>query len=202
MFKLSKQTHLASRSTDGKTSSAFSLYVWINFALTHNFEQTWRSLKCWPCGFDVQSGSDNSLSVFTCASLMWTYVHICSSASVSCPNIGVLYIALFRFYSYLIHPVADYAQSDKHMYALSRTHINHMPDVCHSAVMLCGGVWESCGCPSSIACSEIFSRSFRCHLRNMKRSRFAYLYCGTWLSLGIPYLSTVRQSVNHVISEF
>lgn len=95
------------------------------------------------------------------------------------------------------------ANKQTHAHSLSRTPINHMSDGCHSSVMFCvRGVWEVCGCPNSIASSEIFSRIFRCHLRNMKRSRFAYLLCETWLSSGIPYHSTVRQSVNHFISEF
>lgn len=137
-----------------------------------------------------QSGSDCSLSVFTCDRLIWMYFPTQSSAG----SIHIWYILL----------QTNKHTTNKHMHTLSRTHINHMSHGCHSPVMfpVCVCVWEnSVVARNSIASSEIFSRIFRCHLKNMKAFAFCiFIMRNLAFETSIPYHTLSLSGSQSIIS--
>lgn len=166
MFKLNKQSKQL-------CCCFFDFFYRLYKLILHWHRTLKRSLEILdPLALMWQSGSDCSLSVFTCVRLIWMYSQTQSSAG----SIHIWYILL----------QTNKHKTNKHMHTLSRTHINHMPHGCHSPVM-----FPVCVCvcvrtlwsPATASLPLRYFPAFSAAIwRIWKRSRFAYLLCKTWLS--------------------
>lgn len=109
-------------------------------------------------------------------------------------------------YSYLIHPVADKQTFNQQTHAHSLTHayqshVTRMSLSCHVPCVCVCVCESSVVARNSIASSEIFSRIFRCHLKNMKAFAFCiFIMRNLAFETGIPYHTLSLSGSQSIIS--